>query len=178
MGQNNSSFFNTYCPALVPPPAQDLTCALDSPYYTYSISELYEAANRINGSSIDPTQKNYADMLGCVQQRIIDANGDLNELLNVYETNKINSITASEMNNNTKTLYQTDLYFTYCKIFLFICLIGSYVYLFRTTGILIPIQNLIKNITEKATKMKDEIKIPNIKIPEVTMPTIKNHIFL
>ena len=77
------------------------------------------------------------------------------------------------MNNNIKVLYQTDLYYTMGKAFLFVCLIITYFYFFKISGIIDPIKNVVKSISDKASKFTENVKIPKIKLPEVTMPKIK-----
>ena len=140
-------------------------------YTGMTIQELYTDLNTKYTSDVNNDTK-YGDMLECVQKRIIDANANLNNLLNVYEDDKLNAITASELNTNTQTLYQTDLYYTYGKVLLFACLFGIYFYFFKISGIIEPLKNGLKNIKEKANKLTD-VKMPEIK-SEIKIPTNKN----
>lgn len=117
------------------------------------------------------SQQDETELLGCIQQKLIESDVSLNNLLNNYETSKIGAITASEMNNNTKTLYQVDLYYTIGKSFLFICLFATYFYFFKITGIIEPIKNGINLVKNKVTKLTD-VKMPK-NIPDITAPEIK-----
>ena len=65
-----------------------------------------------------------------------------------------------------------NLFYVTSKIFMFIILIAAYIYFFRDSGILQPIQDGMDVMTTQFNKVK-EIKMPNIKMPEVTMPSIK-----
>jgi len=84
------------------------------------IPELYNQINLIHTNILNKRDDTYSNILECVQKRIQESDVDLNNLINNYSDNKEKAITASEMNNNTKTLYQKDLYYTYGKIFFFI----------------------------------------------------------
>ena len=141
-------------------------------YNNLSINELYTKLDTVHAATIvnkDYTEENA--MYNCVKERLIKEDERLTQLINNYETNKLSAITASEMNNNTESLYKTDLYFTIGKSLLFVCLIITYFYFFRVTGILEPLKNGIKAVKDKADKLTD-IKVPKMKLPELTMPTI------
>ena len=76
--------------------------------------------------------------------------GSINTLLNTYNINEqIRTDTANESNNYSMTIFQNDIYYTYCKIVFFIILIGSYIYFFRITGILEPIMKLFNLVKTK-----------------------------
>jgi hypothetical protein len=108
-------------------------------------SDLYATLN-----DVDPTM--YTTFTKCLQQRIIAADIPLLKLINEYETNKIDANTASEMNKNTSALYQTDLYYTIGKIFLFIILILAYFYFFNGIGLIEPIKTSIKSANDKISQ--------------------------
>jgi len=105
-------------------------------------SNLYATLN-----DVDPTM--YSTFTKCLQQRIIAADIPLIKLINDYEINKIDANTASELNKNTMSLYQIDLYYTIGKIFLFIILILAYFYFFNGTGLIEPIKSSVKSVNDK-----------------------------
>ena len=137
------------------------------PYNEMTVPDLYTKLD-----SIAPDNNKESEMLKCLQERVKKEDAELNNLLNNYEKNKLHAITASELNRNTSSLYKTDLYYTIGKSLLFVCLITTYFYFFRITGIIEPLKNISKKISEKVNKLT-EVKVPKIKLPEVTMPTIK-----
>jgi len=117
-------------------------------------SDLYATLNNVDPSMYDTFTK-------CLQQKIIDADKPLLKLINNYETSKTDAITASEMNNNTMSLYQTDLYYTIGKTFLFVILILAYFYFFNGVGMIEPIKSSIKSVNDKIaeyTNVKAPIK--------------------
>jgi len=116
--------------------------------------------------------ENYDTMLGCLNQRLVDLNQPLTELLNKYEKDKIKAISASELKRNTSEVYQSDLYYTVGKTLLFIILFCIYLYFFNVTGIIQPIRDGIKIVNDKLIELS-EVKVPKIKLPEVTLPSIK-----
>jgi len=136
------------------------------------IPDLYNKINSIHTNILNKGDDTYSNILECVQKRIQESDVDLNNLINNYSDNKEKAISASEMNNNTKTLYQKDLYYTYGKIFFFILLAGCFYYFFKLSGILEPIKNIVEKVKDKVKTLK-ETKIPSIKLPEITAPSIK-----
>jgi hypothetical protein len=114
----------------------------------------------------------YGFMLDCLQKKIIDINEPLNDLITTQETTKKDSITASEMNRGMRSIYQSDLIYTISKIFIFILLIGAYIYFLKGIDIVQPIKDGAKLVKDKLDKVKN-VKMPNIRMPEVTMPSIK-----
>jgi hypothetical protein len=135
---------------------------------TYDVRDpatLYDTLN-----DTDPSM--YGFMLDCLQKKINDKNRPLQQLITSHEVNKKDAITASEMNRGMRDIYQSDLFFTISKIFMFIILICVYVYFFKYTGIIQPIKDGAIIVKDNLDKVKD-IKMPKLKMPEVTMPSIK-----
>jgi len=138
-----------------------------------SVPELYNKINLIHSNILtkSPTNNSYGDLLQCVQRRIQESDDSLNNLINNYSDNKEKSISASEMNKNSETLYQKDLYYIYGKIFFFIILAGCFYYFFKLSGVLGPIKNIVDKVVNKVkdnVKNLKETKMPSIKLPEVT----------
>jgi hypothetical protein len=114
---------------------------------------------------------NYDFMLECLHKQLEKSNKPMNELINKYGKDKLNAITASEMERSVNKLYQDDLYYTIFKFFMFVILLIVYLFFFKN-GILQPIKDGMNLINNKVTKIS-EIKVPKVKLPEVTMPSIK-----
>jgi hypothetical protein len=142
-----------------------LSQPIDCDRYQTDSENLYTILN-----NTDPLDYHY--MLLCLKEQVKTANGPLNDLMNHHTKNKIGAITASEMYKNTRSIYNTDLYYTISKIFLFIELIIAYIYFFKDSGILQPIRDSATFLNEGINKLKD-FQVPKIKMPEVTMPSIK-----
>jgi len=135
---------------------------------TYNVNDpatLYDVLN-------DTEPSMYGFMLDCLQKKIIDNDRTLHDLVTSQEADKKDAITASEMNRGMRAIYQSDLFFTISKVFMFIILICAYIYFLKYTGIIQPIKDGAKIVKDNLDKVKD-IKMPKIKMPEVTMPSIK-----
>jgi len=116
--------------------------------------DLYDTLN-----TVEPSM--YSTFTKCMQDRITDADKPLLSLINEYEDKKKDSITASELNRNTMTLYETDLNYTIGKIFLFIILILAYFFLLNGASLIEPIKNGVQKASEKIsnfTSVKAPIK--------------------
>ena len=131
----------------------------DDPYVLYDILN-------------DTEPSMYGYMLECLQKKITDNDRKLNSLVTSHEADKKDAITASEMNRGMRSIYQSDLFFTISKVFMFIILICAYVYFLKYTGIIQPIKDGAKIVKDNLDKVKD-IKLPKLQMPEVTMPSIK-----
>ena len=116
-------------------------------------------------------ENNYDVMLGCLDKQLVNSNKHINDLINKYGNDKLNAITASEMESSVDKLYQDDLYYTIFKFFMFVILFIVYIFFFKN-GIVQPIKDGMNLINSKVTKIS-EIKVPKVKLPEVTMPSIK-----
>ena len=136
-----------------------------SQYEVNDVSTLYSVLNETEPSMQDA-------MLRCLQQQIITKGDPLYQDAINYGNNKIESISAIQKKVNIDIIYQDNLFYTISKVFMFILLIGAYIYFFKDSGIFQPIKNGAKMVKENLDKVKD-IKIPQIKLPEVTMPSIK-----
>jgi ATP-dependent Zn protease len=136
-----------------------------SQYEVNDVSTLYSVLNETEPSMQDT-------MLRCLQQQIITKGDPLYQDAINYGNNKIESISAIQKKVNIDIIYQDNLFYTISKVFMFILLIGAYIYFFKDSGIFQPIKNGAKMVKENLDKVKD-IKIPQIKLPEVTMPSIK-----
>lgn len=99
----------------------------------------------------------------------VDLNlSSINTILNKYNIDEqIRNDTANETNAYSITLFQNDLYYTYCKIIFFIILICSYIYFFRINGIVEPIMKLFNFLKTKimVDLPKQADKILEKKIP-------------
>jgi len=117
------------------------------------------------------TENNYDVMLDCLNIQLENSTKPINELIHKYGKDKLNAITASEMERNVDKLYQDDLYYTIFKFFMFVILLIVYIIFFKN-GIIQPIKDGMNLVNSKLTKIS-EIKVPKVKLPEVTMPSIK-----
>ena len=116
--------------------------------------ELYDTLN-----TVEPSM--YSTFTQCIQNRITDADKPLLSLINDYEDKKKDAITASELNRNTMSLYETDLNYIIGKIFLFIILILAYFFLLNGASLIEPIRDGIQKAGEKIsnfTSVKAPIK--------------------
>ncbi len=101
----------------------------------------------------DITNIDYNTWLGCLNKKMFS---DVSEnILNTYKLIYDNNELSKEVNNYSNYIYNTDLMYTYFKIFLFIILGIVYLYFFKITGI--PITNLVNVVKEKINEL------PNIK---------------
>jgi len=101
----------------------------------------------------DVTDIDYNTWLSCLNKKMFS---DENEnILNTYKLIYDNNELSKEINNYSNYIYNTDLMYTYFKIFLFIILGIVYLYFFKITGI--PITNLVNVVKEKINEL------PNIK---------------
>ena len=158
----------TYAPITSAPTTSAPTTSEPLNCRTYDVSNpatLYDTLN-----DTDPSM--YGFMLDCLHKKITDQNRPLYELITSQESDKKDAITASEMNRGMRAIYQSDLFFTISKVFMFIILIGAYIYFLKYTGIIQPIKDGAKIVKDNLDKVKD-IKMPKIKMPEITMPSIK-----
>jgi hypothetical protein len=145
---------------------QDLAAAKDKLakcklYETQSTNELYSTLNNLD-------QTMYLSMAQCLQDRITKSDEPLVNLINSYESNKVDAVTASELNKNTMTLYQIDLYYTVGKIFIFAAISLAYYYFLNGKNMVEYFKTGIQSANEKITKFT-EVKAP-AKAPEVKAP--------
>ena len=136
-------------------------------FQTQSPTELQNTLNSIG------TDKHYlyTTFANCLQAEIFKSSQPLVDLLNNYEVNKIDAVTASEMNKNTMSLYQTDLYYTIGKVFLFFIIILAYYYFLNGEAMIGPIKAGIQSVNDKITKIANEKPvIPVNKIANATVP--------
>jgi len=117
-------------------------------------------------------ENNYDIMLKCLNNQLEQSNKPTIDLINKYGKDKLNAITASEMERNVNKIYQEDLYYTIFKFFMFFILILVYIYFFKLTGIIQPIKDGMDLLGNKVSEIRD-IKISKVKLPEVTMPSVK-----
>jgi hypothetical protein len=126
-------------------------------------SELYTTLNNIS-------QPMYSTLAQCLQNRIVKSNEPLIHLINDYEKKKIDAVTASELNKNTMSLYQIDLYYTIGKIFIFFIIILAYYFFLNGQRVFETIQSIIQTVNDKMTKFT-EVKAPTAK-PATEKPAI------
>jgi hypothetical protein len=132
-------------------------------YETQSTNDLYATLNSLDENMRLP-------MAQCIQKRIIQSDEPLVNLINNYESNKVDAVTASEMNKNLMSLYQIDLYYTVGKIFIFLAISLAYYYFLNGQNMVEMVKTGIQNANEKIKKFTD-VKAP--KIPEVK-PEVKS----
>jgi len=133
-----------------------------------------------NTSPID-----YNKWLKCLWDDINKKNIDLSNVdtqIHNWDIDRANEDTATELNNYSMTLYQSDLKYTFGKILFFIILAILYMYFFKVNGIIEPIMKIftfmktkitvdipnaaektLKNVPKVAEKVKENIKVPEIK---------------
>jgi len=132
-------------------------------YEKQSTNDLYATLNNLDKDMHLP-------MAQCIQKRIVKSDEPLVNLINNYESNKIDAVTASEMNKNTMSLYQIDLYYTVGKIFIFLAISLAYYYFLNGQNMVDMVKTGVQNANEKIKKFT-EVKAP--KIPEVK-PEVKS----
>jgi len=152
----------------------------DAEPYSIKTSDGYTNFINKNNGPID-----YNLWLKCLWADIDKTNIDLsnvNTQISNWNIDRVNDDTATELNNYSMTLYQSDLKYTFSKIIFFIILAIVYMYFFKVNGIIEPIMKLfnyiktkfmvdipnaadkaIKNVPKVAEKIKENIKVPEIK---------------
>jgi hypothetical protein len=125
-------------------------------FKTQSTNDLYKTLN-------NTAEDMYPTLVQCLQDRITDGDEPLLKLLNSYESKKKDAVTASELNKNTMTLYQIDLYYTIGKIFMFLIILLAYYYFLNGQNMVSTIQTGIQTANEKLTKFT-EAKPPKMPI--------------
>lgn len=130
-------------------------------------------------------QIDYNQWLKCLWDNVNTTNVDLtniNTQISNWDIDRANDDTATELNNYSMTLYQSDLKYTYGKIIFFIILVIVYMYFFKVNGIIEPIMKIftfiktkimvdipnaaektLKNAPKVVEKVKENIKVPEIK---------------
>jgi hypothetical protein len=152
----------------------------DAAPYNITTTNGYNDYMSANPSSID-----YNQWLKCLWAEMDKTNIDLsnvNTQIRNWDIDRANDDTATELNNYSMTLYQSDLKYTFSKIIFFIILAIVYIYFFKVNGIIEPIMKIfnfmktkitvdipnaadkvIKNAPKVAEKIKENIKVPEIK---------------
>jgi hypothetical protein len=116
----------------------------------------------------------YNKWLKCLWDDINKTNKDLSNIdtkIKNWKEDQSNDVTATELNNYSMTLYQSDLKYTFSKIIFFIILAIVYIYFFKVNGIIEPIMKLFNFVKTKITvdmPLATEKVIKNIpKVPEI-----------
>jgi hypothetical protein len=94
-------------------------------------------------------------------------------LINNYESTKIDAVTASELNKNTMSLYQIDLYYTIGKVFIFFIMALAYYYFLNGQNMIEMIKSGFQGANDKLTKLT-EVKAPKVEVKPPTPPTPTN----
>jgi hypothetical protein len=138
----------------------------------YNIKTMEEYTAYIDVPS-NPTP-DYDKWLKCLWDDINKTNADLkntNAQIANWKIDKANDDTATELNNYSMTLYQSDLKYTFSKIIFFIILAILYMYFFKVNGIIEPIMILFNFVKTKITvdlPLATEKIVKNIpKVPEI-----------
>ena len=138
-------------------------------FKTQNTSDLYKTLNLVD-------QTMYSTMAQCLQNRIINTDQPLINLINNYESNKIDAVTASELNKNTMSLYQIDLYYTIGKVFIFFIIALAYYYFLNGQKLVETIKTGLQTANDKITKFT-EVKAPKVEVkappPSNSKPPIK-----
>ena len=152
----------------------------DAAPYNIKTTNEYNDYMSTNTSSID-----YNKWLKCLWAEMDKTNTDLSNVsaqISNWDIDRANDDTATELNNYSMTLYQADLKYTFSKIIFFIILAIVYMYFFKVNGIIEPFMKIfnfmktkimidipnaadkvIKNAPKVAEKIKENIKVPEIK---------------
>jgi hypothetical protein len=120
-------------------------------------SDLYSTLNEVD-------QSMYSTMTQCLKHRIIKSDQPLISLINNYESKKIDAVTASELNKNTMSLYQIDLYYTVGKVFIFFIIALAYYYFLNGQNLVDTIKTGVQTANDKMTKLT-EVKAPKVEVP-------------
>jgi predicted PurR-regulated permease PerM len=131
-------------------------------FKTQNTNDLYSTLQ-----NVDKTM--YSTMAQCIQNRIIESDQPLINLINNYELNKIDAVTASELNKNTMSLYQIDLYYTVGKVFIFFIIALAYYYFLNGQKIVETIKSGVQTANEKITKFT-EVKAPKVEVKAPVPP--------
>jgi hypothetical protein len=112
-------------------------------------SELYNTLNTIGIER----QELYPTFQKCLKTRLLDADKPLVDLINNYKNNKIDANTASEMNKNTMSLYQTDLYYTIGKFLIFSIILLAYFYFLNGASVVESIKAGVQSVNDKVATL-------------------------
>jgi hypothetical protein len=143
----------------------------DEQPYNIKTMEDYTAYFKVPSNTRDI---DYNKWLKCLWDDINTTNIDLSNIdtkITNWKEDHSNDVTATELNNYSMTLYQSDLKYTFSKIIFFIILAIVYIYFFKVNGIIEPIMKLFNYAKTKITvdmPLATEKVIKNIpKVPEI-----------